>query len=233
MNLLQIGGLAPWSSIDYPGAMSAVVFCQGCPWRCLYCHNPHLLPRKAASTMALTDVLHFLQRRRGLLDAVVFSGGEPTLQAGLPDALMAVRDMGFRTGLHTAGIYPERLRAVLPLLDWVGLDIKAPFERYASITGVADSGWAVRDSLQYLLDSKVAYELRTTVHTALFSAEDLVLLDIQLLHMGARPVVLQKCRPQGQATNLPYGAEETFQQQDETEQSGAGLVRKLGMKGKM
>ena len=84
---LRVGGLVPLSTTDYPDHLSAVVFCQGCPWRCAYCHNPHLLPRRSDSEIAWPDVLAFLDRRRGLLDAVVFSGGEPTLQRALPDAM--------------------------------------------------------------------------------------------------------------------------------------------------
>ena len=76
----------------------------------------------------------------GLLDAVVFSGGEPTLQAGLLDAMLEVRELGFKIGLHTAGMYPQRLAAILPLMDWVGMDVKAPFADYARITGTPGSG---------------------------------------------------------------------------------------------
>ncbi|HEX6005079.1 MAG TPA: radical SAM protein, partial [Burkholderiales bacterium] len=79
-----MGGLVALSTTDYPDHLAAVVFGQGCPWRCGYCHNPHLLPKRGVARIAWRDVLAFLERRRGLLDAVVFSGGEPTLQAALP-----------------------------------------------------------------------------------------------------------------------------------------------------
>lgn len=213
MSLLQIGGFVPWSAGDYPGNLSAVIFCQGCSWRCQYCHNPHLMSRQSPSVVEWHDVLQLLERRRGLLNAVVFSGGEPTLQAGLYAALIRVRDMGFKTGLHTAGIYPERLRAVLPLLDWVGMDVKAPFERYADITGVANSGESVRASVKMLLESKVPYELRTTVHPALLSTEDMCLLGNQLVDMGADHYVWQECRLQGRAADLPAIPQHFWQQQ--------------------
>ena len=125
--MLLIGGLLPFTTIDYPGCLAAVLFCQGCPWRCRYCHNRHLLPQKGGSALPWQDVLALLERRQGLLDALVFSGGEATLQAALPEAMRRVRAMGFKVGLHTAGPYPERLRECLPLLDWVGMDLKAPF----------------------------------------------------------------------------------------------------------
>ena len=84
---LRVGGLTPLSTSDWPGMLAAVVFCQGCPWRCGYCHNPGLIPARGDNEIPWEDVLAFLRRRQGLLDGVVFSGGEPTAQAGLLDAM--------------------------------------------------------------------------------------------------------------------------------------------------
>ena len=131
--LLRVGGVEPFSSTDYPGALAAVVFCQGCPWRCGYCHNPHLIPARGDDERDFARILDWLASRRGLLDAVVFSGGEPTAQAGLPGAIDAVRAQGFAIGLHTSGAYPRRLAQVLPKVDWVGIDVKASTERLQRI----------------------------------------------------------------------------------------------------
>ncbi|MCU7809345.1 MAG: anaerobic ribonucleoside-triphosphate reductase activating protein, partial [Candidatus Thiodiazotropha sp. (ex Semelilucina semeliformis)] len=98
---LKVGGLVPMTTVDYPGCLSAVIFCQGCPLRCRYCHNSDLLPREAEATIPWREILDFLKRRQGLLDAVVFSGGEPTQQRALPDAIAEVSAMGFKIGLHT------------------------------------------------------------------------------------------------------------------------------------
>ena len=84
---LRIGGITPLTTIDFPGRLAAVLYCQGCPWRCSYCHNPELLDATTPAEMDWPQVLAFLRKRQGLLDGVVFSGGEPTLQAGLPQAL--------------------------------------------------------------------------------------------------------------------------------------------------
>lgn len=195
--MLRIGGVTPLSAGDWPGRLSAVVFCQGCPWRCGYCHNPDLIPAQSSGEIAWDDVLAFLHRRRGLLDAVVFSGGEPTLQAALPEAMRAVRALGFEIGLHTGGMYPNRLAAVLPLTDWVGMDVKAPFADYARITGVEHSGNAVEESLGLLLASGVAYEIRTTVHPALLSDDEVVGMALDLAGRGVRHYALQAFRPQG------------------------------------
>jgi len=197
MKALRVGGLTPLTTIDYPGELAAVVFCQGCPWRCRYCHNGHLLRREAVSSIDWPEVLSFLRRRQGLLDAVVFSGGEPTLQAGLPDAVAAVRDLGFRVGLHTAGCYPERLAALLPSLDWVGLDIKALEGDYPVVTGVPDSGVRAFESLSYLLDAGVPCEVRVTVHPRLLPSDRLQALLDRLQSLGVDSIVLQRCRVTG------------------------------------
>ena len=169
--MLLIGGLLPFTTIDYPGALAAVLFCQGCPWRCLYCHNRHLLAQEGAAPVSWQEALALLERRRDLLDAVVFSGGEATLQAALPDAMRVVRAMGFRVGLHTAGPYPQRLRQCLPLLDWVGMDLKAPFDEYERITGIAGSGAAAEESAALLRQSGVAHQFRTTLDPFLQEGE--------------------------------------------------------------
>jgi len=194
---LQVGGFVPFTTVDYPGHLAAVVFCQGCTWRCRYCHNPHLQPF-CQGERKWDDILQLLTERKNFLEAVVFSGGEPTAQAALPDAIRAVRDIGYKVGLHTAGIFPDRFAAVLPLLDWVGLDIKAPFDvRYDRVTGRENSFEAPLASLRLLLASGVPYELRTTVHPGLLSASDLEDLSQSLASLGAQPTKIQPFRPHG------------------------------------
>ena len=190
---LRVGGLTRLTTIDFPGRLAAVVFCQGCPWRCGYCHNPELLDAAQPGAIAWGAVLDFLRQRRGLLDGVVFSGGEPLAQSALPAALQQVRDMGFATALHTGGMYPERLAAALPLLDWVGLDVKAPWAQIPAITGVPGSGAKVRESLALLLQSGVAHEVRSTWHPGLYPLADLQALGQQLAALGLRDWVLQPC----------------------------------------
>ncbi len=194
MNELQVGGITPLTTIDFPGELAAVVFCQGCPWKCRYCQNTHLLPRSLHGAIPWQDVLDLLDRRSGLLDAVVFSGGEPTLQRGLPVAVAEARSMGFKIGLHTAGCYPERLDELLPAVDWVGLDIKALPEDYSALTGVTGSGERALDSLDFLVESGVEHEVRVTVHDALLPNDRLRQLLNLLADHGARNVMLQRCR---------------------------------------
>ena len=196
-NALTLGGLVPFSTVDFPGRLAAVLFTQGCPLRCRYCHNPHLRHRTAPPAHDWASTVAWLKRRAGLLDAVVFSGGEPTAQPGLADALAEVRDLGFATGLHTAGTHPRRLAQVLKLLDWVGLDVKAPFDRYAAVTGSPRSGTQARRALDAVLASSISYELRTTVHAGLLTAADLVAIAEDLQARWVRRWVLQVFRPTG------------------------------------
>lgn len=194
---LKVGGVTPFTATDYPGKLAAVVFVQGCPLRCGYCHNPHLQPRTAASPLQWSRVLSLLARRVGLVDAVVFSGGEPTIDPALEDAMRDVRKLGFAIGLHTAGAYPERFADVLPLLDWVGLDIKAPFAQYEEITGLAGSGAHARTCAEMLVKSGIDYECRTTMHPALLAEPALLEIAQTLAGIGVQNYVLQAFRARG------------------------------------
>jgi pyruvate formate lyase activating enzyme len=194
---IRVGGLVPFSTTDWPGRLAAVVFVQGCPWRCGYCHNPHLLPAEGPVAEPWEDVLAWLDTRRGLLDAVVFSGGEPTAAAALPAAIRAVRDRGFAIGLHTGGAYPRRLATVVHQLDWVGLDIKAPAAEYINVTAVSASGIPAFASLDLVRRSGVPFEVRTTVHPALTPADSLLRLADELAGLGILRWVLQPFRTVG------------------------------------
>jgi pyruvate formate lyase activating enzyme len=127
----------------------------------------------------------------------VFSGGEATRQDGLPDAAREVRSAGFGVGLHTSGAYPRRLAAVLPYVDWVGFDVKAPAALYRSITGVGASADAAFASLRLVLDAGVDVQVRTTVDPTVLSSGDVAELGITLRALGVREHVLQDVRPEG------------------------------------
>jgi pyruvate formate lyase activating enzyme len=191
-NCISVGGLVPFTTVDFPGRLAAVVFCQGCPWRCGYCHNKHLLGF-SEGTIAWHEVTGFLEKRRNLLEAVVFSGGEPLAQPALAGAMREVRALGFMVGLHTAGMSPARLEKVLPLLDWVGLDVKAPAARYREITG-ADAAAAVYRSLAALQAAGVPHQVRTTVDARQLADSDLDAMRTQLAAAGVAQWELQHCR---------------------------------------
>lgn len=194
---LKVGGLTAFTATDFPGLLAAVVFVQGCPWRCGYCHNTHLQPRTATGAVRWIDVMRLLSRRVGLIDGVVFSGGEPTSDPALASAIGEVRALGFKVGLHSAGTHARRFEGVLPLLDWVGFDVKAPFDDYERVTRVRASGEPARRCLHALLASGIDYECRTTVHPSLLSEDALLRLADMLAGMGVRKYVLQVFRKQG------------------------------------
>ena len=198
--MLSISGITPFTCIDFPEKLSAVLFCQGCTWRCGYCHNRHLQPF-SQPLISWDAILHFLEERKAFLDAVVFSGGEPTQQKMLDAAIRDVRSMGYKIGLHTAGVYPEGLRKVLSLVDWVGMDIKAPFSKYPTVTRVENSGKKARESAEMLIQANVAYEFRTTVDPGLLTPDDLSLLVDELVKLGAKSYVIQPVCRDGKKEN--------------------------------
>ncbi|GAA4652772.1 anaerobic ribonucleoside-triphosphate reductase activating protein [Kistimonas scapharcae] len=195
-NLLKIAGITSLSTVDYPDNLSAVVFTRGCNLRCRYCHNPELMSMMPdANDPQWEDVLALLTRRSGLLDAVVFSGGEPILQQALLPAIQAVKQRGFKVGLHTAGQSPSRLESLIPWLDWVGLDIKGLPEDYPLITGATagDKAWRSQKILQ---ERGINFEVRTTVNWSLLSPERLLQLAKRLSEAGVTDFVVQRCRDQ-------------------------------------
>ena len=156
---LRVGGFVPFTSTDYPGALAAVVFCQGCPWRCGYCHNPHLIPARGDDERDFARIVEWLGTRRGLLDAVVFSGGEPTAQAEL-----AGRDRGgARARLQDRIAHRRRVSAAAREGAAASSTGSASTSRrrvaeYASVTGVAGSGGSAFASLDLV---RVAASLRS------------------------------------------------------------------------
>lgn len=209
MTSLALGGITPLSTIDFPGRLAAVLYTQGCPLRCRYCHNAELRGTNSQKPIDWDDTVSWLRHRQGLLDGIVFSGGEPTAQPSLPSAITQVKDLGFEVAIHTSGIYPARLAEVLPSLDWIGLDIKAPFDQYEQITGVHGSGTKTRRSLDAVLASVVAYEIRTTVHPLLLTPDHLISIARALHTYGVTRWVLQEFRQQGcqdtELVNAPIG----------------------------
>lgn len=194
---IQVGGFNAFSTVDWPGKLAAVVFLRGCPWRCGYCHNPELQTRTGPAPIAWDDVEAQLVRRRGFIDGVVFSGGEPTADRALPDAIARVRELGFAVGLHTGGAYPERLEALLPQLDWVGFDCKAPADRYTALTGVPGSGERAWRSAASVAASGRAHEFRLTFHPRLLAADDAERAARAAAALGVQRFVLQAFRHHG------------------------------------
>lgn len=192
---MKIAGLQKNSLVDYSSKVAAVVFTPGCNFDCFYCHNRSLL--SACDDACMYDskeILKFLEKRRGLLDGVVVSGGEPTLQKDLMVFLKDVKSLGFPVKLDTNGSRPAVIESIMEkgLVDYIAMDLKAPFERYDEICGVPVDIKAIRRSINFLMQGLVEYEFRTTVVPQL-GVEDILTMAQSI--EGARLYVLQQFRP--------------------------------------
>lgn len=186
-----VAGVVPFTSIDFPGYLAAVVFFQGCPLRCPFCHNPNLQP-KTESLQSWTEALEFLKTRRKRLDGIVFSGGEPLMQSDIKNILVQVKDLGFKTAIHTSGVYPEKLQEILSLLDWVGLDIKGPWDKYDTLSGRKNMSEKVRESLKILTKNGIDFECRTTCDPNHLTPDDTFQIAKDLKESGVQTYALQK-----------------------------------------
>ena len=162
---MKISGLQKMTLLDYPGKIACTVFLGGCNFRCPYCHNSEILDGNAQVLMSERELLTFLSGRKGLLDAVCISGGEPTLQPDLPELLAQIKAMGFLTKLDTNGSRPEVLKALVSrsLLDYVAMDVKNSPARYSDTVGIPWNREKIEESIRFLAEDHVDYELRTTV----------------------------------------------------------------------
>ena len=194
---MQIKGLVKNSLLDFPGKLAAVLFTAGCNFRCPFCQNAQLVLRpQELPDIPPQEVLSFLAARRGFLDGVVLSGGEPTLQADLPDFMRQVKKLGLAVKLDTNGYRPDVLREVLAdgAVDMIALDIKAARQNYTLAAGIPPDFRLIEQSIALLLSSSVAYELRTTVVPGIVKPEDVD--DLAALVHEAKRYVLQQFRPQ-------------------------------------
>lgn len=203
-------GIQPFTLLDYPGKIACVVFLAGCPFRCGYCHNPEfVLPEQikkiSDSFITMESLLTFLDARRGKLEGVVISGGEPTTSANLPGFIQAVRDHGFAVKLDTNGYFPERLCALIGagMLDYIAMDIKADVAAYSTVAGISVDIDRIRHSIAAIMQSGVEYEFRTTLIREIHSP--LVITRMANLIQGAKQWSWQQFRPQHVLNNAWSG----------------------------
>jgi pyruvate formate lyase activating enzyme len=193
---MKIGGLQKVSLIDYPEAICAVVFLQGCNFKCSYCHNPQLVePKLFDPCLEEKKVLEFLAARIGKLDSVTVTGGEPTIQKDLMRFIKLVKKMGFAIKLDSNGTQPKVIKELIDakLLDFIALDIKAPLEKYKSIVKVPVDTQSIEESIKLILKSKIPHEFRTTVVKSQLMEKDI--LKIAKLISGTKRYALQKFVP--------------------------------------
>lgn len=173
---MKIHGLQKMTLLDFPGHVACTVFLGGCDFRCPFCHNFELADGSAKPVMDEEELLSFLSGRKGLLDGVAFTGGEPCLhQETLPPLIRKIRELGFAVKLDTNGYHPEFLASLLSegLLDYVAMDIKNSPEKYAQTAGIPQIDLSrIRKSISLLMESGVSYEFRTTLIEEFHDEED-------------------------------------------------------------
>lgn len=193
---MKIGGLQKVSLIDYPGLICATIFLQGCNFKCSYCHNPELVdPRLFQPCIKENELLDFLNTRRGKLDAVTITGGEPTIQNDLAPFIKQIKKMGFAVKLDTNGSQPQVINALLDekLLDFIAMDIKGPLEKYINIAGVPIASEKIKESVNSILKAELPHEFRTTIVKSQLTPKDI--LKIAILISGTSKYALQKFVP--------------------------------------
>lgn len=198
---MKIGGFQKFSLIDYPDKISAVIFTQGCNFRCPYCHNPELLALDQETRFNEAEILSFLNSRQNQLDAVVITGGEPTLQNDLFEFIEKIKSLGFLIKLDTNGTNPQIIKKLLnkKLIDYIAMDIKGPLEKYDQITQSKVNLDNILQSIK-LVRQCPDYEYRTTVTKEQLSLDDIN--QITKLISGSKKYFLQKYIPRINEKNI-------------------------------
>ena len=195
MREVQIGGLVPFTTIDYPEKLAAVLFLVGCPLRCVYCSNPHLL-NVGDGEYDPARIMEWLRARVGKLEAVVFSGGEALMQGDATiEYMQRVRDLGFKIGLHTNGFYPDALARAADVVDWIGLDFKATREKYPDLTGQNIAYDNMMRSLDVWMATGKDFEVRITCDPRFINKDDLCQIADILAARGVQKIAIQKYIP--------------------------------------
>ncbi len=171
---MKIRGIRKTTLVDYPGKVATTIFTGKCNFRCPYCHNPTLVEEKPdTDTIPIDKFLKFLEERRGKLGAVCITGGEPTLQPDIKQFIEKIKDKDYLVKLDTNGSNPEKLKKLLPTVDYVAMDIKAPKERYQEVTRSKVDPEKIQRSIDLIKESDVEYEFRTTVAPDLLDEGDM------------------------------------------------------------
>ena len=198
---MLISGVQKFTMIDYPEKVAAIIFTPGCNMRCKFCHNkefvlPEEIKELRSSFIPQEAVLNFLETRKGKLDGVVISGGEPTIQPDLKDFIISVRKMGFLVKLDTNGNLPNVLKELVNenLLDYVAMDVKTTLKNYQDLVGNLANPKKVGESIEFLKQNRIPYEFRTTIIDGVHTTD--IIKEMAQLLEGSEKLYLQKFRPE-------------------------------------
>jgi pyruvate formate lyase activating enzyme len=217
---MRIGGLEKLTLIDYPGHLAAIVFTQGCNFRCHFCYNPQLVwPRSESSDnikekgylgWSQDDLFLFLAERKEKLNGVVITGGEPTLHPDLPDFIRKIKDLGYDVKLDSNGTNPDMLEYLIKegLIDYIAMDIKAPLDKYEQVVGAPVDLRRVEKSVRIIKESGLPYEFRSTLVPQLLNEEDIEAMG--RLIEGARAWYLQDFKSDTELVNGSFRNKQAF-----------------------
>jgi len=172
---MKIGGFQKTSLLDYPKHISAIVWTVGCNFSCPFCYNTELV-KGTCELFSEEEIFDYLKKRKNMLEALVISGGEPFLQKDLKEFCKKVKDLGYKIKIDTNGTFPDKLKEIIDekLVDYISMDVKAPFSKYDKLSGVSADIDKIKKSIQILKNSKVDYEFKTTVVPDLLDKEDII-----------------------------------------------------------
>jgi len=192
---MRIGGFEKFSLIDYPGHICAIIFTVGCNFRCPFCHNPSLVEETNEKTFTEKQIFDFLEKRKGVLEAVTITGGEPTMQPDLIPFIEKIKSMGYKVKLDSNGTDPDTLEKIIGMgiVDYLAMDIKAPLSKYMQTVGRPVDANAIAKSIELIKNSGIDYEFRTTVVKSLLPKEDFD--EIGKMIQGSKKYFLQKFIP--------------------------------------
>ncbi len=216
---MNIQGFQRMTLLDFPGKVACTVFTGGCNLRCPFCHNAGLVLTPTESENLYSEVLEFLEKRKGLLDGVCITGGEPLLQPDIVEFIKTVKDMGYLVKLDTNGCYPEKLKELVEggLVDYVAVDIKNSKEKYPLTVGIDGFDLSkIEESVDFLISSDADYEFRTTVVAELHTEDDIKKIAEWIA--GGKRYFLQNFVDSGNliGQNLSAASRETLRKMRET-----------------
>ncbi|MCK4553658.1 anaerobic ribonucleoside-triphosphate reductase activating protein [Candidatus Parcubacteria bacterium] len=229
---MLLGGLQKFSLLDYPNHLSAIIFTQGCNFQCQFCYNPMLVvvPQKDHHPeIKEDDLFAFLKKRAGKLDAVVITGGEPTIHADLPEFIDKIKKLGYLVKLDTNGANPKMIKKLIDkkLINYIAMDMKAPKNKYEKIVGVPVDFNKIEKSVKIIMESGLPYEFRTTIVPGLLNKKDDI-GKIAKIIKGADKWYLQQFKSDTDLVNKkmekvePYSAREL----EEMCEAGRGHVKR-------
>lgn len=195
---------------DFPGKIAAIVFTSGCPFRCGFCHNPELVFPPFVGRIDEEEVFSYLKNRTGLLEGVVITGGEPTIHSDLLRFVQEIKALGFAVKLDTCGYLPQKLEQILcsEMVDYIAMDIKAPFGKYSSVVGVEIDEEKIARSIRLILDSGIPHEFRSTLVDDIHTREDII--GMARLIQGADAYYLQRFRQAPKLVNPEFALKQAL-----------------------